>query len=97
MALCFLLVFNAGWSSHYWITKHIQDGETSSFCQNKKYRTAWLAKKEGTYRCFQEMNEYPNRAFGYDIPTEQENYYPTPFHIIQGQLRFDLWEENTTS
>jgi len=93
LTVCFLLVFSAGWSSHYWLTKYIQDGETSPYCFDNKYRTAWLAKKDGRYRCFQEFNQWPNRAYGYSIPDEPEDHYPTPLRFVQDQLRFDFREE----
>jgi hypothetical protein len=93
LTVCFVLVFSAGWSSHYWLTKHVQDNDHTGLCENQRYRTAWLAKKNGEYRCFQEYNQWPRRAYGYTLPYEPEDHYPTPYHFIQGKLRFDFQEE----
>lgn len=87
------IIFSLGWISHYWMTKHILENNIVTHCESKPNRTAWLAKKDGVYRCFQEYNQWPKRAYGYNIPYEPENHYPTPLHFIQEQLRQDLQKE----
>jgi hypothetical protein len=91
LPLCFIALFSAGWAASYYINKPIE--ETNPFCEDKKHRTAWLAKRGDTYKCFQQWNQWPNRAYGSIVPHEQQNYYSTPFHFIQRKLRFDFWEE----
>ena len=92
LGVCFIIVFSAGWTSHYWLTKHQIDNEHPPSCVDQPHRTAWLAKKDGRYRCFQEYNAWPNRAYGYFILDEPENNYSTPIEFVQREFRFDFSE-----
>lgn len=92
LPLCFIAVFSAGWYSSYHINQNIE--ETSPFCKDLPNRTAWFAKKGTTYKCFQQWNQWPNRAYGSIIPHEQQDYYPTPLHFIQRELRPDFSEDS---
>ena len=36
----------------------------NEYCRDTKTQTAWVAYRNGEYRCFLEYNEYPHRARG---------------------------------
>ena len=44
-----------------------QQSLTHPLCKDTKSYTAWLARKDGEFRCFLEHNEYPHRAKGSNI------------------------------